>query len=132
MDKVLSFIGDADHLAFYFGIALALIGALTPKKFVGFEIDWSSARSGFAVSIGIAFIAFSFRQLRFWKSQTINVELSALEEITAEAKEAQDLAKSAASNTSDNATCVTRANQSVNASKMLFEFLDGVRNPPKT
>jgi hypothetical protein len=74
VEKLIPLIPDLDTLCMVFGIGLALIGAVGPKKFFGFEMDWTPATSGFVAIVGVAFVIFSFPQLRFWQSNTVTVD----------------------------------------------------------
>lgn len=91
---------NSDYAAFIFGIALALLGIFAPKKFVGFVVDWTSATSGAAIVIGLLFVAFSFPQLRFWQSNTINVDRSVIAALTSNTQKAIDSINSARSGNS--------------------------------
>lgn len=90
MEKFLPLIPDLDTLGMIFGIGLALIGVVAPRRFFGFETDWRPATSGFVVLVGIMFVAFSFPQLRFWKTDSVNVDRAILAKVEANSQKAID------------------------------------------
>src|SRR5581483_8561943 len=94
-----------DYLAFVVGCLLMLLGLFTPKRFAGIEMDWSSTRSALAVIIGILVAAFSFPQLRFWQSNTVNIEVALISSLKTQLGKARDLASGSHDNSSDAGTC---------------------------
>jgi hypothetical protein len=127
MEEFLKLYGSGDSAAMAFGIFLAFLGLFAPKKFFGIEFDWKPATSAVALFAGVAFFAFSYPQLRFWQSNTVNVDRAVLTAISAQIKEAHDRALGAASNTSDNPGCVDRANLSVRASDAAAKLVNDLQ-----
>jgi hypothetical protein len=84
-----------DYLAFVFGVVVLMLGVFTPTAFVGIKMDWSAARSLLAIVIGAIFVAFSYPQLRFWKSNTVNVEQATLTKLKANTQAAKNALNSA-------------------------------------
>lgn len=74
MEEFLKLYGSGDSAAMAFGIFLAFLGLFAPKKIFGIEFDWTPATSAVALIAGAAFFAFSYPQLRFWQSNTVNVD----------------------------------------------------------
>lgn len=100
MERLLPLIPDLDTLCMIFGIGLALIGAVAPKRFFGIETDWTSTTSAFVAIVGVAFVVFSFPQLRFWKTDTVNVDRAVLAKLEANTQKAVDGIMSARSGNS--------------------------------
>lgn len=113
-----------DYAAFALGIVIALLGLFTPTAFVGIKMNWSATRSAMAVIIGVLAIAFSYPQLRFWQSDTVNVNDVALEQIKADIWQARRLAKASHDNSSDSATCSQHGGEGMTALDKVLDKLD--------
>jgi hypothetical protein len=74
MDEFLKLYGSGESASMAFGIFLAFLGLFAPKRFFGIEFDWTPATSALALIAGVMFFAFSYPQLRFWQSSTVNVD----------------------------------------------------------
>jgi hypothetical protein len=85
MEEFLKLYGSGDSAAMAFGVFLAFLGLFTPKKILGMEFEWTVATSAVALILGILFFAFSYPQLRFWKSHTVNVEVEVLAKLKTQA-----------------------------------------------
>jgi len=90
VEEFLKLYGSGDSAAMAFGIFLAFLGLFAPKKFFGIEFDWTSATSATALIVGAVFFAFSYPQLRFWQSDTVNVPRSVLIKLASNSKSAKD------------------------------------------
>jgi hypothetical protein len=97
MEEFLKLYGSGDSAAMAFGIFLAFLGLFTPKKFFGIEFEWTSATSTIAFIAGVAFFAFSYPQLRFWQSNTVNVDRAVLATLASDARAGIDSINSARS-----------------------------------
>lgn len=95
MEEFLKLYGSGDSAAMAFGIFLAFLGLFAPKKFFGIEFDWTAATSGTALIVGAAFFAFSYPQLRFWQSNTVNIDKVVLVALATDAQAGIDAINSA-------------------------------------
>lgn len=118
-----------DYLLFALGLCLVLLGLFTPKKFVGFEVDWSAATSTTAVLVGAACIVFSYPQTRFWHSNTVNVDKAFIESLKSQLLQAQIAAKAAHDNSGDGPTCSARAGSAQTILTTAITTLDTVIAP---
>jgi len=59
MEQLLKLFGNSDQLLIAISVALILLGGVTPKKFVGFEVDWTAAKSAFVLLLGLCLLGFS-------------------------------------------------------------------------
>lgn len=59
MDQILKLFTNSDQVLIAVAIALILLGIITPKKFVGFEVDWTAAKSASVLFIGMCLLGFS-------------------------------------------------------------------------
>jgi hypothetical protein len=97
MDKFFELYGSGDNAAMAFGIFLVFLGLFAPKKFFGIEFDWKPATSAVALIAGVAFFAFSYPQIRFWQSNTVNVDRSILAALLSDTQAGADAIASARS-----------------------------------
>jgi hypothetical protein len=95
MEEFLKLYGSGDSAAMAFGIFLTFLGLFAPKKFFGIEFDWRPATSATALIIGVVFFAFSYPQLRFWQSNTVNVDKAVLVALATNAQAGVDAINSA-------------------------------------
>jgi hypothetical protein len=95
MEEFLKLYGSGDSAAMAFGIFLAFLGLFAPKNFFGIEFDWKPATSAVALIAGVAFFAFSYPQLRFWQSNTVNVDRAVIAKLTSDAQNGIDSINSA-------------------------------------
>jgi hypothetical protein len=100
MEEFLKLYGTGDSAAMAFGIFLAFLGLFAPKKFFGIEFDWKPATSAVALIAGVAFFAFSYPQLRFWQSNTVNVDRAVIATLASNTQKSIDAIMSARSGNS--------------------------------
>jgi hypothetical protein len=84
-----------DYAGFALGILLFLLGVFVPKRFVGIQVDWTPPLSLAAIIIGAVFFAFSYPQLRFWQSNTVNVDRAVIGQLASDAQKGIDSINSA-------------------------------------
>src|SRR6266436_3429186 len=84
-----------DYAGFAFGITLFLLGVFAPKKFVGIQVDWNPGLSVAAIILGSLFFAFSYAQLRFWQSNTVNVDRAVIATLASNTQKGIDSINSA-------------------------------------
>jgi len=112
MEEFLKLYGSGDSAAMAFGIFLAFLGLFAPRKFFGIEFDWKPATSAVALIAGVAFFAFSYPQLRFWQSNTVNVDKALLATLASETQAGIDAITSARSG-GDIRWCLDRSGSSL-------------------
>src|SRR4051812_22850213 len=95
MDEFIKLYGSGDSAAMAFGVFLAFLGLFAPKKFFGIEFDWNPATSAVALIVGVAFFAFSYPQLRFWQSNTVNVDRTVIATLASDTQKGIDSINSA-------------------------------------
>ncbi|MET4038075.1 hypothetical protein ABIB94_009257 [Bradyrhizobium sp. JR7.2] len=100
MDEFLKLYGSGDSAAMALGIFLAFLGLFAPKKFFGIEFDWTPATSAAALISGVAFFAFSYPQLRFWQSNTSNVDQATIAKLVLDTQQGIDSINAARSGNS--------------------------------
>lgn len=84
------FLKDPDWMCFAAGFIFLILGLFTPKRFAGVEMDWSSARSLTAILLGAILLVISYPQLRFWQSNTVNVDRALIATLTTDAQKGLD------------------------------------------
>jgi hypothetical protein len=122
---------STDNLCFYAGCVLLLLGLFAPKKFVGVVVDWSPATSAIAVLLGLGLILGSYPQLRFWKTNTVNVDDGAIVQLKATLTRARATAMAAHDNTSDNNTCSNHGGEAARMIDDALKQIDGI-SPKKS
>lgn len=115
-----------DNLAFALGIVLVLIGLFAPKKFLGIEIDWRPATSLASILLGVAFVVFSYPQMRAWRSNTVNVDRASLTKIREDLDLASKAAKAGRENSSDGPACSSRSGSALALLSTAIQKLDAL------
>jgi hypothetical protein len=73
------FLKNPDWFCFAIGFIFLVLGLFKPGRFLGIEMEWRPATSLTAILLAAALLAFSYPQLRFWKSNTVNIDRVDLE-----------------------------------------------------
>jgi hypothetical protein len=84
------FLKDPDWLCFATGFVFLVLGLFAPRRFVGIEMEWTPATSLTAIILGAVLLAFSYPQLRFWRSNTVIVDRADLATLAKNNKAALD------------------------------------------
>jgi hypothetical protein len=121
-----------DNLALFLGILLLLLGLFAPKKFVGVVMDWTPATSTVAIIAGVIFILLSFPQLRFWNSNIVVVDRTAIAKLRGQLQQAQNSAKAAHDNSGDAGTCSARGGTAFTLLDGAIKSLDEMAPPSAT
>jgi hypothetical protein len=69
MDQFFKLFSSVDQLLIIASVILILIGLVTPKRFLGIEVDWNPAKSAAVVIIGVLLLGFSVGHIFWWHPQ---------------------------------------------------------------
>jgi protein-S-isoprenylcysteine O-methyltransferase Ste14 len=58
VEQFLKLVSSPDQLIFVAAILLILLGIITPKKFLGIEVDWTPVKSACVLIIGLAILGY--------------------------------------------------------------------------
>jgi hypothetical protein len=117
MDGFFTVFNTAEKILLVSGAVLLLIGILAPKSFLTIEIDWTVAKSGAAILIGVALLVLSYFQSSPPLPTQPMVPDNTLTIIRRDVKSGRDNTFGASTNVSDVRGCVA-------AAKTATQFLD--------